>query len=159
MTTRTRCPLVMGLVLATVLTGCSGGLRLGKVTGKVTFKGKPVPTGTIMFHPDAGPAAVGAIGPDGTYTLTTIKPGDGAVVGSHRVTIQATTVGPGSLAEPSSFEEEMQLAQRKDPKAKVLVPGKVTWIVPEKYSRPDTTDLTITVQPGRNTIDFLLPLN
>jgi hypothetical protein len=158
MTTRTRCLLLVGSLLAMVLTGCSGGPRLGKVSGKVTFKGKPVPTGTIMFYPDAGPAAVGAIGPDGTYTLTTIKPGDGAVVGSHRVTIQATTVGPGSLADPSSFEEELQFAQRQDPKAKVLVPGKVEWIVPEKYSRPDTTDLTATVQPGTNSIDFLLPL-
>jgi hypothetical protein len=158
MTARVRCLLLMGFVLGMVLTGCSGGPRLGKVSGRVTFNGKPVPTGTIMFYPDAGPAAVGAIGPDGTYTLATIKPGDGAVVGSHRVTIQATTVGPGSLVDPKSFEEEMQLAQRKDPKAKVLVPGKVDWIVQEKYSRPDTTDLTATVLPGTNTIDFLLPL-
>ena len=158
MTTRVRCLFLMGFVLGMLLTGCGGGPRLGKVSGRVTFNGKRVPTGTIMFHPDAGPAAVGAIGPDGTYTLTTIKPGDGAVVGSHRVTIHATTVGPGSLVDPKSFEEEIELAQRKDPKAKVLVPGKVEWIVPEKYSRPETTDLTATVQPGANTIDFALPL-
>jgi hypothetical protein len=157
MTGRVRCLFLVGTVLGLALAGC-GGPRLGKVSGRVTFNGKPVPTGTIMFHPDAGPAAVGAIGPDGTYTLTTIKSGDGAVVGSHRVTIQATAVGPGSLADPKSFEEEMQLAQRQDPKAKVLVPGKVEWIVPEKYSRPDTSDLTATVQPGSNTIDFVLPL-
>jgi hypothetical protein len=124
----------------------------------VTFNGKPVPAGTIMFHPDAGPAAVGVIGPDGTYTLTTMRPGDGAVVGSHRVTIQATAVGQGSLADPKNFEEEMQLAQRKDPKAKVLLPGKVDWIVPEKYSRPDTTDLTAQVRSGTNSIDFPLPV-
>ena len=157
MAKRTPCLLLMGSLLGMVLFGCNGGPRLGKVSGRVTFKGKPVPTGTIMFHPDAGPAAVGAIGSDGTYTLTTIKSGDGAVVGSHRVTIQATTVGPGSLADPKSFEEEMELAQRKDPKAKVLVPGKVNWLVPEKYSRPDTTDLTAQVQSGTNTIDFPLP--
>ena len=158
MTTRTRCLLLTGALLAMLLTGCGGGPRLGKVSGRVTFNGKPVPTGTIMFYPDAGPAAVGAIGPDGTYTLTTIKPGDGAVVGSHRVTIHATTVGPGSLVDPKSFEEEIELAQRKDPKAKVLVPGKVEWIVPEKYSRPDTTDLTAQVRSGTNSIDFPLPV-
>ena len=157
MAKRTRCLLLVGSLLGMLLIGCSGGLRLGKVSGRVTFKGKPVPTGTIMFHPDEGPTAVGAIGPDGTYTLTTVKPGDGAIVGSHRVTIQATTVGPGSLADPKSFEEEMELAQRRDPKAKVLVPGKVNWLVPEKYSRPDTTDLTAQVQSGTNTIDFPLP--
>jgi len=149
---------LLGSTLGLVLSGCSRGPQMAKVSGKVTYKGKAVPTGTIMFHPDSGPTAVGAIGPDGAYTLTTIKKGDGAVVGSHRVTIQATTVGSGSLADPSSFEEEMQLAQRKDPKAKVLVPGKVEWIVPQKYSRPETTDLTATVESGANTIDFTLPV-
>jgi hypothetical protein len=35
----------------------------------------------------------------------------------------------------------------------------VDCIVPEKYSRQDTTDLTATVQPGTNTVDFLVLLN
>src|SRR5262245_37564353 len=99
MTTRMCRLLLAGCLLGLARPGC-GGLRLGKVSGKVTVGGKPVTTGTIMFHPASGPTAVGAIGPDGSYTLTTIKKGDGAVVGSHRVTIEATSVGPGSMAEP-----------------------------------------------------------
>jgi hypothetical protein len=106
-----------------------------------------------MFHPDAGPTAVGTIGPDGAYTLTTIKRGDGALVGSHRVTIQATTVGPGSMVEPKSIDEELALRQQ----GKVLVAGKVDWVVPEQYSRVETTDLKAKVDPGSNTLDFDIP--
>jgi len=70
--------------------GCSGGLA--KVTGKVTYNGKPVTGGTLNFNPmasdkDANPGK-GASGPvqqDGTYTLGTNSPGDGAVVGKHKV--------------------------------------------------------------------------
>lgn len=57
------------------------------VSGKVTFKGKPLTHGTVDFEPEAGREAHGAIQPDGGYTLTTFKDGDGAVVGKHRVSI------------------------------------------------------------------------
>jgi hypothetical protein len=144
--------LLVGCLVAVVVAGC-GGPRLGRVTGRVTVAGKPVTSGTIMFHPDAGPTAVGTIGPNGTYTLTTIKPGDGALVGSHRVTIQATTVGAGSMVEPKSIDEELALRH----KGKVLVAGKVEWVVPEKYSRLETTELKAKVDPGSNTLDFDIP--
>jgi hypothetical protein len=152
MPSRTRCLLLVSCLVAVVLAGC-GGPRLGRVTGRVTVGGKPVTSGTIMFHPDAGPTAVGAIGADGTYTLTTFKRGDGALVGSHRVTIEATTVGAGSMVEPKSIDEELAMRQ----KGKVLVAGKVEWVVPEKYSRLETTDLKATVESGANTRDFDIP--
>jgi len=143
--------LIVSAVL--VAAGC-GGPRLGKVAGKVTVAGRPVTTGTIMFTPDSGPSAVGAIGPDGGYTLTTVKSGDGALVGKHRVTIESTTVGPGSLADPASFEEELKLASQP---TKILVPGKVVRVVPDKYSQLSTTDLKADVAAGSNAIDFDLP--
>jgi hypothetical protein len=157
MATRTCCLLLAAGLLGMVLTGCCG-LRLGKVSGRVTVGGKPVPRGTILFYPEAGPTAVGAIRPDGTYTLTTQKPGDGAVVGAHRVTIQATNVGPGSMVEAKSFEEEVERARKGTGKRQMwLVPGKVDWIVPEKYSRVQTTTLTAKVDPGSNTVNFDIP--
>jgi hypothetical protein len=130
---------------------------LGQVTGRVTYAGKPVTQGRIMFYPEAGRAALGTIAPDGTYTLTTFKPNDGALVGSHRVTIHATRVGAGSLAAPRSIEEEVERSGRGAPGGKVLVAGKVDWLVPEKYSAPGTSGLTATVGRGSNTIDFDLP--
>jgi hypothetical protein len=156
MATRRCCLLTAGL-LGIVLTGC-GGLRLGKVSGRITVGGKPVPSGVVMFYPEAGPTAVGEIRSDGTYTLTTKKPGDGAVLGAHRVTVQSTSVAPGSMAEPKSFDEELEMARKgTGKKQKWLVPGKVDWIVPEKYSRVQTTTLTAKVEGPKNEINFDIP--
>ena len=154
MASRSRCLLLAGCLLGLAATSCTSGPQLGNVSGRVTVGGKPVTSGTIMFHPDAGPTAVGAIQPDGAYTLRTIKPGDGAVVGSHRVTIQATNVGSGSLVDPKSFNEEISLSRKG---GKVLIPGKVTWVVPEIYSRAESSALTAKVEPGSNTLNFDIP--
>lgn len=157
MATRRCCLLLAGCVLGMGLTGC-GGLRLGKVSGRITVDGEPVPDGVVMFYPEAGPTAVGEIRPDGTYSLTTQKQGDGAVVGTHRVTIQATKVGPGSMVEPKNIDEELQIARKGPGKGqKWLVPGKVDWVVPEKYSRLQTTTLTARVASGSNTLNFDIP--
>jgi hypothetical protein len=43
------------------------------------------------------------------------------------------------------------------PGGKVLVAGKVEWLVPAKYARPETSGLTATVEGGSNGIDFNLP--
>jgi hypothetical protein len=58
-------------VLAAV--GCGGGTA--DVSGKVSFKGKPVVFGTVVvIGPDNLPKS-GAIQPDGTYRVRGVKPG------------------------------------------------------------------------------------
>lgn len=141
--------LVLGL-LCVLSAGC-GGLNLGQVSGQVKSNGKIVTTGMIMFHPKNGPTAVGTIQPDGSYTLTTLQPDDGALVGAHRVTIQATKVDPGRLETPKTFDDELKQAQTP---GKILVPGQVHWIVPEIHSRIETTKLIAEVKRGKNQIDF-----
>jgi hypothetical protein len=136
--------------------GCGSGLTLAPVSGRVRVDGQPVTSGTIMFHPASGPAAVGTIQSDGTYTLATLRPGDGAVVGTHRVTIHATAVGAGTLVEPKTLDDEIKLAQKKAPGGKIFAAGKVTWIVPEKYARLETTPLTRNIEAGANRFDFEL---
>lgn len=142
------------LAAAFAAAGC-GGERLGRVTGTVTAGGRLVTSGTVQFIPAAGKAAVASIMPDGTYTLTTYAHGDGALVGTHKVVIHATRVGAGKLVEAKSIEDEIALA--KSASGKVLIPGKVEWLVPERYSAPDTSDLTATVEPGEQTINFDVP--
>jgi hypothetical protein len=144
--------LIAAAALVTAVTaGCGGKAQLGQVTGVVTVAGTPVTTGTIMFVPTDGKAAVGSIGPDGRFTLTTHVTGDGALIGPHKVTIHATKVGGGTMV-PASFEDEL-----KGTKGHVLVPGKVEWIVPERYAHLNTSDLTATVNAGPQTIDFNVP--
>lgn len=79
---------------ALLLAGCGGGdeFNTAPVSGKVTFNGKPVTSGTIMLRPisegDSNITGKGAAAPvqdDGSFVLTTYEQGDGAIVGKHRV--------------------------------------------------------------------------
>jgi hypothetical protein len=86
---RNNAALVFVLLLAALLAGC-GGERIYNLSGTVTFQGKPVPAGQIVFEPDAsagnsGPAAFAKI-KDGKYD-TRILDGRGTVGGPHLVRI------------------------------------------------------------------------
>jgi hypothetical protein len=74
--------LLVGLILAG---GCNRNPATYVVKGKVRFpSGAPVRMGTIETKSrDLGLNARGTINSDGTFELTTFKPGDGAVAGWH----------------------------------------------------------------------------
>jgi hypothetical protein len=63
------------------------------VRGKLVFPdGQPVPGGMVKFEAesDGSIVAIGDIGRDGTFTLSTFKVGvrsPGAIAGAHRVTV------------------------------------------------------------------------
>lgn len=116
------------------------------VAGRVTFQGKPVAEGMITFLPEHGRPAIGAIGPDGGYRLTTFETGDGAPPGKYTVTIEARRVT--APPAPKNMKDEVNLP---------LGRTKVEWLVPERYARPDTSPLKAEVVRGANTIDFNLP--
>jgi hemoglobin len=46
-----------------------------QVTGRVTFEGKPLPSGEIALHDAAGKTTKGTINADGTYQVKDVKPG------------------------------------------------------------------------------------
>ena len=140
------------LLLALVTVGC-GPSRPATypVTGKVTYQGQPVTQGTITFYPEEGRSSMAKIQPDGSYALTTFEDADGALSGRHTVTIKATTVS--GAAAPGSFEEELAQADSSQPSAL----GTVTWLVPESYSRRETSGLSASVEETTNTINFDLP--
>jgi len=138
------------LFFSILIPACSGGPAIAPVKGKISFMGKAIDTGVIMFHSETGPAAVGNIQKDGTYVLTTLRKNDGAIVGNHTVTIQATRVGAGTMEEPKSLEEEIKQSRA----TKILVPGKVTSLVPEKYATTVTSTLKVEVKNQDNILDF-----
>lgn len=69
--------------------GCRRGPQVVPVSGVVEVDGRPLPSGAITVVPDHGRAATGTIGKDGRFTLTTFVPGDGAILGRHRVVVTA----------------------------------------------------------------------
>ena len=78
-----------------VLAGCGkSGPPMGKVTGKVTYADGSIPEGgvaVIRFEvardstPEQRKAADSDIQSDGSYAITTMKPGDGAFYGKYKV--------------------------------------------------------------------------
>jgi hypothetical protein len=58
-----------------------------KVTGTVTVKGQPADQVEVTFLPKNGRPATGVTDNQGRFELSTLKPGDGAVPGEHRVTL------------------------------------------------------------------------
>ena len=118
------------------------------VSGRVTYKGQPIARGLVAFYPAKGRMATGDIGPDGHYSLTTFHSGDGALPGRDRVTIDAKRI-PNASSQSKSLKEESQ--------AGGLVVDKVEWLVPQEYSRSETTPLAVEVTRSQNTINFDLP--
>jgi hypothetical protein len=81
--------LLPALLLLPGAAGCGKGLY--PVHGKVTFEdGKPFTNGMVVFESAEGPKPVTARGDlqsDGSYQLSTNKPGDGVPAGKYRVLV------------------------------------------------------------------------
>lgn len=84
-----------------VVAGC-GGQRGYRVSGKVTFQGKPVPAGKILFSPDATKGNTGPTGyadiKDGEYD--TALPGGKGVVGGPMI-VEITGNDPSAKSDGS----------------------------------------------------------
>ena len=117
----------------------------------MTLDGKPVTEGSIQFWPQEGRPARGTIRPDGTYELSSFDEGDGAVLGRHSVTVEATRV-TGRAPAVRSTEEEIAYYSQSG-KARVVA-AEVEQLVPERYSRRETSGLTAEVRRGENRLDF-----
>ena len=97
MTTRRQWCIQTGVAFAVLLSGCSTGKEEWvRVEGLVTVNGQPLPSGTIVFHPDASrgntskrePRGTIGRGEPGRYRLTT-DGRDGAPPGWYQVTVFA----------------------------------------------------------------------
>lgn len=117
------------------LSGCSDGRpRLGKLSGTVKYKGKPLTEGDIVFYPEEGRSAAGKV-VDGEITdVTTYEPNDGAPVGKLKVVITAYD-GPGT---------------------DMYAPRKL--VIPDKYASLQTTDLSAEVSSNEADNEFSFEL-
>jgi hypothetical protein len=121
--------------LSLSLTGCSdtnSQLPVFPVQGTVALKGKPLANALVALHPvdTSDPRATACRATtdvNGRFTVSTYKANDGAPVGEYKVTVECYQLkGSGSSLEPGPN------------------------ILPVKYSRPTTTDLTVRVVEGTN---------
>ena len=125
------------LILPILSVGCgSSGPAMGRVSGKVTYKGSPLTKGTVTFQSTApnGRNATGEIQSDGSYTLQTENPSDGALLGEYKVAIYAHD------------EEVLDYTPAKPVPLKRLAPA--------KYEKTETSGLTATIKSGSNPLNF-----
>jgi hypothetical protein len=118
------------LIVACVLlfAGCGGSKPpLGIVKGHVELDGTPLATGAVITNFASGRGAQGVI-KDGRFELGTFSAQDGALVGTHQLAVIAQEKPQGS-----------------GPEAKA---GKL--LVPERYTNPNTSGLSIDVKAGNN---------
>ena len=135
--------LALSCALAVVLignSGCSSGASLQSVSGKVTVDNSPLTSGSVRFVPDssrgnkAGVEPVGQIGSDGKYTLYTNGKA-GAPAGWYKVTVDATE-------QPDSTK-----------------PFSGKSLVNKKYTRAETTDISVEVVSSAKDGDYDLKLS
>jgi hypothetical protein len=167
-------PFIVSLAL---LAGCGPGhgLNLGRVSGKVSYRGEPIRYGFVTFQPDAskgtdGPPAMSTIAKDGSYALTTQDADDGAMVGFHKVSVIALDPEPVAGAdapEPKDAPKEFMAAKgarpKPTPRAKSASAGptfksrsgkQYRILGPEKLGNPETSGIAVEVKSGRNSIDL-----
>jgi len=106
------------------------------VAGKVVLDdGTPVNSGTVIFEQDVKEkpkASRGVIQSDGSFKLSTNKPGDGAYPGKYKVSVSGGT---------TSADDPTPVAIKFD----------------SSYTSVETSNLNIEIKPGSN--DLLITLN
>ena len=118
------------LLLALAMSGCGEGKPdTVPATGEVFYKSAPVEGAEVTFTPDGGGAlAMGVTDAAGKFTLRTFADGDGAITGSHRVTVVKNVAQPAKPDNPYPITKNM---------------------LPAKYARPDSSRYQFEVQGPR----------
>jgi hypothetical protein len=120
------------IAFSLLVAGCNRGPAMAQVSGKVIYNGKPLEFGTVMFLPAGGQPARGDIQPDGTFTLSTYRLNDGAVLGKHKVRVACyESQRPGTVKQPG----EQSL-------------GKL--LIPVKYTFFEQSGLSAEIRDGEN---------
>jgi hypothetical protein len=120
------CIVCVTILVALSSSGCGQkAASVGLVRGTVTLDGKPLQFGNVVAIPSAGPSAEGVI-QNGQFELSTFGKNDGAVSGTHKVIVTAREPAQGSRSEP--------------------IAGKL--LVPQRYTNPDVSGLSIEVKAG-----------
>jgi hypothetical protein len=124
-------------VLATAL-GCSQGdgrVAVHPVEGQLTWNGQPLPNAFVVLHPkDPTDTRVlparAQTDAAGKFQVTTYEQADGAAVGEYKVTVEFYR----PIKNGSGFE-----------------PGPN--VLPPKLARPDTSEISVRVAEGKNTLE------
>lgn len=136
---------------AILLAGCSADytpqaeiFKTVSASGTLTFKGKPLSGFIVTLHPAGDQrTASGTTDAEGRFSLGTNAPGDGAVAGTHKVSViwqPPEDDGLGSTVEDP----------KKMPKSPIDIPA--------KYASPDTSGISLEI-PDSGSSELKLDLS
>jgi hypothetical protein len=137
----------LSLVALTLLAlvGCGG--NTGTVTGKVSYKGQPVPGGNVVFtNADQSKTERAPIQSDGTYTSSQIP------VGEMLVGVEPPPQGPRAKMPPGAKMPD--LPPDSPGMANYAGGGGAQVDIPASLQNPKTSGYTTTVSRGSQTFDI-----
>jgi hypothetical protein len=124
------------------ISGCG---KTAKVSGTVTYKGAPLPSGVVAIHGANDKTATAQI-VDGNYAVV------GAPVGEVKITVFVDDPAKG----PSAGDTRM--GGVKDAPAGMPGTGtkKIIVPIPDKYAHKDKTPISTTLKSGQNDFPIVL---
>jgi hypothetical protein len=130
--------------IAGLVSACGGPseerVPVYRTTGKITFEDKPLIGATVLFQKTEGdskvPNPLATTTEDGSFTLHTYEPDDGAPAGDYliSVTIRPPNRDSGSGYSKKKFEAPPEILQGR-------------------YADPKTSGLKATIKTGENTLE------
>jgi hypothetical protein len=152
---------VAGLSLTFVI-GCGGGSdrpQTYPVSGTVMYNGEAVDGATVAFWTEGAPrAATGVTDAEGKFQLSMYEANDGALAGNQVITVSKVEAGAAAGNDPSTdmMNDASKMAEMMAANGPNGIKGPKS-LLPEKYSKQETTTLKETVAAdGENS--FVLQL-
>jgi hypothetical protein len=140
---RVRAWLCWLLPLLAAVGGCRHSVTVG---GKVSFQGRPVSYGSVIFVVDGRLARSGVIQPDGSYVVEELSAGTAKIAVISRDPSKGRSVLRGG--KPSEPGKKETSAHNATP---------LPWFpLPAKFEDPETSGLTCILGTGHLDYDLLL---
>ncbi len=130
----------VAMFMCVAILGIAGCGKTTTVTGKVTYRGRPVRYGSVTFLSSAKVARSSAIESDGSYTIYDVPPGN--------VKIAVTSRNPRKGRFTAQAQHAVQPAQpgrRTTLKPASTKPPKDWFALPAGFESPETSGLSCDV--------------
>ena len=128
-----------------MIAGVGGCGKTAKVTGKVTYQGRDVVHGSVVFLGADNKAHSGVIGPDGSYTVEGVTPGE--------VKITVLSHDPSKGRSAARGPRPAQPAEKRSGNPEIV---KGWFPLPPRYEDPDASGLVFTITSGKVAHDIEL---
>jgi hypothetical protein len=140
--------LVAASGLLALVAGCGS---VTDVTGKVTYKGAPLPGGAITVVASDGTVHSGNVGADGTFALTGVPTGKAkiAVVAGSAAQNKPPPNRGGDGGPGKGMGSSGRGPREANPEAPAAPPTPTGPVLPAQYGDPSTSGLTVTITAGQ----------